>query len=73
MLQLSVRSTVILAVAWLVSRLLTRASAATRHLVWHTAILAVLAAPLVTPIVPRMPVAVPPGMQQLSTRACGTR
>jgi len=66
MLQLSVRSTVILAVAWLVSRLLTRASAATRHLVWHTAILAVLAAPLVTPIVPRMPVAVPPGMQQLS-------
>ena len=68
MLQLSVRSAVILAVAWLVSRLLTRASAATRHLVWHTAILAVLAAPLVILLVPKMPVTLPHGVQQLSTQ-----
>ena len=67
MLQLCVRSTVILAVAWLASHLLTRASAATRHLVWHTAILAVLSAPLVTPFVPKMPIAVPDAVQQLST------
>ena len=35
MLELTLRSTAILAAAWLVARLLTRAAAATRHLVWH--------------------------------------
>ena len=66
MLQLSVRSAVILAVAWLASRLLTRASAATRHLVWHAAILAVLAAPLATPFVPRVSVRMPDAIHELT-------
>ena len=35
------------------SRLLTRATAATRHLLWHCAIIAVLAAPLLTLVVPK--------------------
>ncbi len=35
-----------------------RASAATRHLVWHAAILAVLAAPLLAPLTPSVPVPV---------------
>ena len=54
MFELALRTTAILAVAWLVTRILGRASAATRHLVWHSAILAVIAAPIVAPIAPRV-------------------
>jgi beta-lactamase regulating signal transducer with metallopeptidase domain len=50
MLELAVRSTVILLVAWVLTRLMSRASAAARHLVWHAAIVATLAAPFVAPI-----------------------
>jgi len=53
MLELALRSTVILASAWLLARMLGRATAATRHLVWHVAILATLAAPFITPISPK--------------------
>jgi bla regulator protein blaR1 len=56
MFELTLRSTVILAVAWLVARALGRATAATRHLVWHSAVLAVLLAPLLTPMVPKFAV-----------------
>ena len=53
MLELTLRSSVILAAAWLFARALPRATAATRHLVWHGAIIAVLAAPIISPLVPR--------------------
>lgn len=53
MFELALRTTAILVVAWIVARILTRATAATRHLVWHCAILAVLAAPIAGPLAPR--------------------
>ncbi len=52
-MDLALRTAVILAVAWTFARLLSRATAATRHLVWHLAIVAVLAAPLLTPLAPK--------------------
>jgi beta-lactamase regulating signal transducer with metallopeptidase domain len=42
MLELALRSSVIFAAAWLLARLLPRAAAATRHLVWHSALVASL-------------------------------
>lgn len=53
MFELALRTTAILVVAWIVARILARATAATRHLVWHSAILAVLAAPIAGPLAPR--------------------
>lgn len=53
MIELSLRVTMILGVAWLVARVLHRATAATRHLVWHCAILAALAAPILGPVIPK--------------------
>jgi bla regulator protein blaR1 len=50
---LALRSTTILASAWLLTGLLGRATAATRHLIWHVAIAATLAAPLLSPISPK--------------------
>jgi beta-lactamase regulating signal transducer with metallopeptidase domain len=55
MLELALRTSVILTVAWMVARLLTRASAATRHRVWHAALIAVVSAPLLSPVVPAIP------------------
>jgi beta-lactamase regulating signal transducer with metallopeptidase domain len=52
-MELVLRTSAILAVAWLCSRVMTRASAATRHLVWHTAILTVVVAPIIAPIAPQ--------------------
>ncbi|MFN2444326.1 MAG: M56 family metallopeptidase [Vicinamibacterales bacterium] len=51
-MDLVLRTSAILAATWLAARLLTRASAATRHLLWHTAVVVVLAAPLVSPLAP---------------------
>ena len=65
MLELTLRSTVILAAAWLLARALPRATAATRHLLWHSTLVAVLAAPLLLPIVPRLPLLPPPPAQQV--------
>ena len=56
--ELALRSTAILAAAWLLTRLMPRATAATRHLVWHAAVIATLAAPVVAPIAPAIPLAV---------------
>ena len=53
MFELALRTTAILLVAWIVARMLARATAATRHLVWHSAILAVLVAPVAGPLAPR--------------------
>ena len=56
MLDLALRTSVILAVAWMVARLLKRASAATRHRVWHATTMAVLLAPLLSPFAPPIPI-----------------
>jgi beta-lactamase regulating signal transducer with metallopeptidase domain len=45
--------------AWLATTLLRRASAATRHFVWVTAIAAALVLPVVTTVMPRWEVALP--------------
>jgi beta-lactamase regulating signal transducer with metallopeptidase domain len=71
MLELTLRSTVILAAAWLLTRLLRRATAATRHLVWHAAVIVVLLAPVLQLVVPTYSIAqifaVPQGVQAGST------
>ena len=48
-MELALRTALILAMAWTIARLLSRATAATRHLVWHLAVIAVLAAPILAP------------------------
>ena len=60
--ELALRSTLILTVAWLVARALGRATAATRHLVWHSAVVSVLLAPLLAPVVPKFTVPAMPGL-----------
>jgi len=52
MLELGLRTTAILAAAWLIVRMMPNATAATRHLVWHATFVAVLAAPALAPIAP---------------------
>ncbi len=65
MIELVVRTSLLLTFAWVVTRLLIRATAATRHLVWHCTIVAVLAAPLASVMVPEMPILPKvPGVQQ---------
>ena len=56
---LVLRTSVILAVAWVATRLMPRATAATRHLIWRGAITAVLVAPLVSPLAPRFEIFLP--------------
>ena len=51
-MDLLLRVTVILAVTWVVCRMLSRATAATRHLLWHLAVAAVLVAPIAAQIGP---------------------
>jgi hypothetical protein len=53
MLDLAIRTTVILAMAWAVSLTQRRAAAATRHLILHAAVVAVLLSPLLSAIAPR--------------------
>jgi beta-lactamase regulating signal transducer with metallopeptidase domain len=62
MVELALRSTAILASAWLLTRLMPRASAATRHLVWHCALVATLVSPLLAPLVPRFQFVAVPAM-----------
>jgi beta-lactamase regulating signal transducer with metallopeptidase domain len=51
-MDLLLRTTVILAATWAACRLMPRATAATRHLLWHLAILAVLVAPIASRVIP---------------------
>ena len=51
-LDLALRTTLILVAAWATTVALRRAAAATRHLVLHAAVVAVLLAPLLAPIAP---------------------
>lgn len=56
LVQITVKATVVLIAAWLVTRVMTRGSAAGRHLVWTLAIVAVLALPAVQLAGPRLDV-----------------
>lgn len=47
LVQITLKATIVLMAAWLMTRLMARGSAAGRHLVWTLAIVAVLALPLV--------------------------
>jgi beta-lactamase regulating signal transducer with metallopeptidase domain len=62
MLDVALRSAVILAAAWLLTKSLTRGTAATRHLVWHASLLAVLMAPALSVVAPEIAV---PGIPAL--------
>jgi beta-lactamase regulating signal transducer with metallopeptidase domain len=66
--ELIVRTSVILGVTWVIARCLTRATPAARHLLWHVAVVAVVLAPLVSPLVPRLEV-LPPVVESLSRRS----
>jgi beta-lactamase regulating signal transducer with metallopeptidase domain len=52
LLAFAVRATVLLLAAWLATRLMHRASAATRHLIWTSSIAGVLTLPLLGAVVP---------------------
>jgi beta-lactamase regulating signal transducer with metallopeptidase domain/HEAT repeat protein len=56
----SVKATVVLLVAWLLTRAMARCSAAARHLVWTLAIIAALVFPLLGSAVPRWSIPVLP-------------
>jgi beta-lactamase regulating signal transducer with metallopeptidase domain len=65
MLELALRASVIFAAAWALTRAMPRAAAATRHLVWHGALLASLVVALASfAHVPRLPL-VPAGADAL--------
>ena len=57
MVDLAVRPALILGLAWLAARCLSRATPATRHLVWHSAVIAALVAPVLIPLAPKFEVA----------------
>src|SRR5438270_9270455 len=52
LLSFAIRATVLLLGAWVATRALRRASAATRHLIWASAVAGVLALPILAAIVP---------------------
>src|SRR5688572_3611199 len=53
LIQITLKATIVLIAAWLVTRMMARGSAAGRHLVWTLAIVAVLALPIVQFAAPR--------------------
>ncbi len=53
LVQVSVKATIVLLAAWLLTRAMARSSAAARHLVWTVAIVAALALPLIQATAPR--------------------
>jgi len=66
MVDLAVRPALILAFAWLVTRCLSKATPATRHLVWHTAVIAVLAVPILLPLTPKFVAPIPLSAEKAS-------
>lgn len=64
--ELLLKTSGVLAAAWFVAALLRSAASSTRHLVWQIAIIVTLLAPLLVPIVPRVPVIPPVGFQTVS-------
>ncbi len=55
-LELIVRTSLLLALAAILARSLHKAAPATRHLVWHLAIVLVVLAPLLAPLAPTITV-----------------
>ena len=53
LVQVSVKATIVLLAAWLLTRVMARSSAAARHLVWTVAIVAALILPLIHVTAPR--------------------
>ena len=51
--QTSLKATLVLVAAWLLTRAMKRSSAAARHFVWTVAVVAALALPLVQLVAPR--------------------
>ena len=62
------RATVVLGLAWALTSIMRRASAATRHVAWTCAIAAALLEPLARQVVPQWPVASPPLLASLRGR-----
>lgn len=54
MMELVVRTTVVLVVACVIAATLRRATPATRHLLWHITLLPIVAAPMLQPLAPRI-------------------
>ena len=71
MLDLAVRPVLILGFAWLLARCLSRATPATRHLVWHSAVIAALATPILIPLAPKFEIGSLPPSATI-TRELGT-
>lgn len=55
-MELVLRTSVVLAGAWVAAFALRRTAASTRHLLWQLSLAAVIAAPLLAPLAPRFPV-----------------
>ncbi len=62
LLAMAWKATAILGLAWVASLLMRRGAAAARHLVWTAAVVAVLAAPVMSVSVPAWEVALPAGV-----------
>jgi beta-lactamase regulating signal transducer with metallopeptidase domain len=73
-LDLVLRTSGLLFVALTLTRVLGRATAATRHLIWHTAVVAVLFAPVAVLVAPRFEIEMPNwlGVQSVSSDALPT-
>ncbi len=73
MIELIARTSVILLAAWGVSLLFARAAAATRHLIWHAAVVAALLAPLLSLALPSYEVAWLPAATTPSVEGSGAQ
>jgi len=61
-----IRVTLILAAAWLVTRLMPRAAASTRHVVWASALACAVVIPFVGMVAPRWQLQAPPAVTRLT-------
>ena len=60
-----IRVTVMLAAAWLVTRMMRRAAASTRHVVWASALVCAALIPFVAMVAPRWQLQAPPAVEQV--------
>jgi beta-lactamase regulating signal transducer with metallopeptidase domain len=72
MIELLLRTSALLVITWISSLLVWRATAATRHLLWHLAIIGVLVAPLASLVLPKLPI-VPAAVLTFAKDAGGQR
>lgn len=61
-----IRVTVMLAAAWLVTRMMRRAAASTRHVVWASALVCAALIPFVAMVAPRWQLQAPPAVTRLT-------